>query len=372
MKGSNICKHSLCTGCAACMNVCPKKVIEMSPDWRGFLYPKVNEKACVDCGLCKLRCPANASSKSKYEFKSAYVFIDKDKQNLLNASSGGAFGVIARYVLNHGGVVFGVSMNNEYDVNIIKAETPDELLLLHGSKYVQTNVGYAYDEIKEQLNKGREVLFCGCPCHVAALKSVLNKDYENLITMDLVCHGVPSQKYFKDYVKDIKTHNRQIDGLKFRWKTNPEEKIQKSLDGTKNYYVAYRNWDYYMIYFFWGKGYRNSCYLCRYAGEVRNSDFTIGDFWQNKRVKLPIDVTYGSSTIYPNTIKAQRLLYLYKEAGTFIKLKSLEDAAGKDGSHLMHPSKNDIRTNLIHLLYKLLGVNGVKLLFFVDQLRMKK
>lgn len=367
MKSKEICiKRSLCTGCEACANICPYDAIEMKPDWRGFKYPAIDQKKCIDCGLCHKTCPIN-SSIDPFNFKDAAVFIDSNKDYLIKASSGGAFGVIARDVISEGGIVFGASMDNEYNIDYIGIESLEDLPLLQGSKYVQANVGNIYREVKKNLKGNRKVLFCGCPCQVAGLNKFLKKEYDNLITMDLICHGVPSQPYFRSYVKDLlKSESKKgITSFRFRFKPTNDDEV-------KSIHIGYYTPDYYMTYFLWGKGYRSSCYKCKFAGGERIGDFTIGDFWNNKNAKLPIDDSKGSSLVLLNTRKAKELSSKFKENGNFLPVTTLNDAVGGSGAQLKHPCKYDFRSDLIYILYRCLGLLGPKILFKIDKLRMGK
>lgn len=368
MKSKDICKPIYCTGCEACANVCPHDAITMQVDWKGFKRPHIDSSKCVDCKLCVKTCPVNTPVKP-FKYEGGRVFIDKNEFFLTNASSGGAFGAIARYVLTLNGIVFGACMDETYSINYIGIERMEDLKLLHGSKYVQSYVNDIYRRIKEELQKNRYVLFCGCPCQVAGLKNFLRKPYEKLITMDLICHGVPSQPYFKDYVSDLLKEKRK-DGItlfRFRWKNSSSQKEHDS----SSIYTGFHNKDYYMTYFLWGKGYRPSCYRCPFAGGERQGDFTIGDFWNNKVVKLPIDDSRGASLVLLNTDKAKQLEYIFKENGICLPVHTLKDAIGGTGGQLKHPCKHDIRCELIYILYKLFGLKGPKTLFKIEKIRFK-
>lgn len=369
MKNISIKGNDYCSGCEACANACAHEAISMKSDWRGFLYPVIDKNKCVNCGLCQKVCPVNKDTSKRFLFSEAAVYIDEDEQRLQKASSGGAFGTVARYVLAQGGVVFGCSMDDEYHVKFISVDNEENLTLLHGSKYVQAEVGMIYREVKEVLKSGRLALMCACPCHIAGLKSYLRKGYDNLITMDLICHGVPSQAYFRDYVKDLLSRREKMGITTFRFRYKPETccKTQHNTSSQKNVYVGFYNKDYYMTYFLWGKGYRDSCYKCRYPGAEREGDFTIGDFWNNERAKLPIDVSNGSSLIFFNSDKARRLKYLFEVNSTFVPLKSLTEAMGPDKGQMEHTCHNDIRSKLIYILYKCFGLRGPKILFKLDQ-----
>lgn len=364
-----------CSGCEACANACVHDAIYMKPDWRGFMYPVINHDKCVDCGLCQKICPANKVNNKPFVFSEAAVYIDKDEQNLQRASSGGAFGTVARYVLAQGGVVFGCCMDEEYNVKFISVNNVEDLKKLHGSKYVQAKVGMIYREVKDTLKAGRLALLCACPCHIAGLKAYLRKDYDNLITIDLICHGVPSQPYFRHYVKDLLSRKAKmgITTFRFRYKSETEcSNTQHITSSKKNVYVGFYNKDYYMTYFLWGKGYRDSCYKCRYPGAERGGDFTIGDFWNNVNAKLPIDVSNGSSVVFFNTNKAKSLKYIFQKDSYFEPLPTFEMAMGREGGQMKHPSKTDFRSKMIYIMYRIFGLWGPKIMFMLEQLRMKK
>lgn len=366
MKSSEICKQKrLCSGCEACVNVCPKDAISMKRDWRGFRYPHIDPKKCIDCRLCQKRCPGN-TAKGEFIFPESIAFIEKQKEYLLKASSGGAFGVMARYILSKGGVVYGAYMSEDnYSVEYIGIDNMIDLAKLHGSKYVQTRVGQIYRDVKDKLSAGRHVLFCGCPCHVAALNSFLGgKEFANLYTMDLICHGVPSLPYFQDYVKDLLKHKKKQGFTKFRFRCKNSNPQKQSI------YVGYQNKDYYMTYFLWGKGYRDSCYNCLYAGGKRPADFTVGDYWNNNRNKVFEEVSNGSSLILFNTPKSLAIRHIFYENGQCADIRSLDEAVW-GGGQLRHASKYDIRTTIIYILYKLFGLRGPKFLFALDSFRMK-
>ncbi|WP_281696430.1 Coenzyme F420 hydrogenase/dehydrogenase, beta subunit C-terminal domain [Bacteroides clarus] len=353
----------LCSGCEACVNVCVHNAITMKPDWRGFLYPSIDNLKCTNCGLCSKVCPTNLPQRNKFEFPKAAVYIDKNRDFLRQASSGGAFGVMARYVLSQGGIVYGCNMDENYEVKFICVDSLGSLYKLHGSKYVQSKVGMIYRDIRKLLKAGRMVLLCGCPCHIGALKTFLGKDYDNLITMDLICHGVPSQSYFKAYVYDLLYRKSHINTFRFRYKKDVHDENQ--IDN--NVYIGYHNNDFYMTPFLWGKGYRSACYHCSYAGTERVGDFTIGDFWNNKNAKFPIDVSNGASLILFNNLKAKSLEVVFKENSQYVNCPTLDLAIGKDNhGQLEHPSKNDFRTDLAYLLYRIFGVSGPKVLFVLQ------
>ena len=358
-----ICPPAQCSGCEACANACRHDAISMKPDWRGFLYPAVDASRCVDCGVCEQICPSNQEVEP-FVFGKASVYVDRDREALYAASSGGAFGAMARYVLSQGGVVYGCSMDEDYNVSFISAETEEELQRMHGSKYVQSRVGMTYRNILSALRAGRKVLFGACPCQVAALKSYLRRDYQELITMDLICHGVPSQPYFKAYVADLLRRKPGITAFRFRYKPETGSISRQNPIENNDIYVGFYNRDFYMTPFLWGKGYRSSCYRCHYNGGKRPGDFTIGDFWNNHQAHFPIDDTDGASLILFNTSKAKSLEHVFRQNSDYADCSTLDLAMGsKDHGQLEHPSKNDFRTDLAYVLFRLFGVAGPKALF---------
>lgn len=188
-----------CCGCSVCAQVCPQQCIKMTVDDEGFYYPKVNESQCVKCGICDKTCPILNNAANQRESPLAFAAYNLDEQERLQSSSGGLFSLIARATLQAGGVVFGASMADDcYTVNHIRVETERELHLLQGSKYLQSDVKTTFRQAKIDLETGRLVLYSGTPCQIGGLRTFLKKDYDNLLCVDVVCHGVPSPKLWKN------------------------------------------------------------------------------------------------------------------------------------------------------------------------------
>ena len=185
-------KNDLCCGCAACFNACPKNAIEMKANETGFLYPVINESLCIDCKKCETVCPAlNPLERKEFE-PHAYVGKHKNAQIRNESTSGGIFTAIAEYVINQGGVVFGAAMDNNLVVHHKYVQSVEELAAFRNSKYVQSEIRHAYQQCKDFLKNGKRVCFSGTPCQIQGLLKYLGKKYENLITVDIVCHSVPS------------------------------------------------------------------------------------------------------------------------------------------------------------------------------------
>lgn len=276
-----------CCGCGACVNVCPQKAIDMKEDECGFLYPRVDKKKCVGCKLCKKVCEYQNKMPQKQPVK-VFAAVNKNESQLMNSASGGVFAAMAKLILESGGVVFGAALdfkNGHAIPHHIFIENEEELHRLQGSKYVQSSIGNTYVQAKKFLEQGRSVLFSGTPCQVAGLYGFLNKDYKNLITIDLICHGVPNAKFFDDYIQ-IENHRRrgkEVVGYSFRdkkkgWGMNGRIDIKDISGKIRKVYVPARVNSYNTL-FLDGEIYRENCYECKYATRCRVGDLTIGDYW---------------------------------------------------------------------------------------------
>lgn len=189
-----LCDIQNCTGCGACLNTCKHKAISMKENEDGFLFPEINYDKCISCNLCTKVCPElNIDNIERHNVKECYASYAKSNLIRERSSSGGIFSVIANFILNQGGIVVGAAMQDNYKLNHLCISNLNDLGLLQGSKYLQSDTKYTFSEIKSALKSNKTVLFCGSPCQVAGLKSFLNKsETKNLITCDFICHGVPS------------------------------------------------------------------------------------------------------------------------------------------------------------------------------------
>ena len=186
-----------CTGCRMCEQICPVNAIKMIENKEGFIEPVIDKTKCINCGLCSKRCPQlNEIKREDYKME-VYAAKNKNIEEQKSSSSGGVFSVLANYVLENNGIVFGCAFNDNLIAEHIGIEDKNELYKLRGSKYVQSNTKNTFKDVKENLENSRMVLYSGTPCQIAGLKQFLGKEYDNLYTVDLVCHGVPSPKLFK-------------------------------------------------------------------------------------------------------------------------------------------------------------------------------
>lgn len=303
-----------CTGCTACVNVCPQNCIQMKENSEGFYYPNVDEKKCIKCKICINKCPIlNKVDNEKIE-ETIYAAYSNDEENRKRSSSGGCFGEIAKKLLKDNTVIFGAGYDKMLNVVHLSVETEEELYKLQGSKYVQSKIGNdTFREIKGLLEKERKVLFSGTPCQVAGLKRFLGKEYENLYTIDVICHGVPSQKVFNKYIEEYKNDGK-IKDIKFRDKTNgwKESSIKIDLENKESKIISAKE-DKFMKIFLSNACLRESCYKCDFKDKNCESDISIGDFWGVNHIKPELNDNKGISILFVNTKKGMKLLEQCKE-----------------------------------------------------------
>ena len=308
-------KKRTCCGCGACRETCPQKAIQMIPDREGFLYPIVNSRLCNNCGKCRNVCPTNhygfgkkdVVKEKKAEDENLYLGVQaKDEKVRYSSSSGGVFSVLAQYVLSRGGVVYGAGYDGAMRVIHKGAENKQQLQQIKRTKYVQSNMKGIYGKIEKNLKENRWVLFTGTPCQAAALLRYLNRNYERLIVVDLICYGVPSPGIWKDYVNYLeRAHRGKMTDFSFRDKRNRDNGHTCSyIIGGKEYAISHSQSIYFIIYF---KNYmlRPSCHSCRFCTVNRESDFTIGDFWGIENVRQEMDDGMGTSVVIAHSGKAR-------------------------------------------------------------------
>lgn len=304
-----------CCGCTACSSICPKQAIEMKEDEEGFLYPVVNKEKCVNCGLCDKVCPILNKKYSEIEPK-AYAMRVKDERILKRSTSGGFFTPLAKYVLNNNGVVFGVGYDENLKVIHKETKNATGIAEMTGSKYVQSYLGQSFKRVKEYIDNNELVLFSGTPCQVAGLKNYLGKEYENLITMDLICHGTPSPKLWKMYVEyQEKKYKSKIKEVYFRNKTYGYHSgtMKIVFKNGKKYYGSARV-DFMLKSFFKEISSRPSCYECAIKTRKHCSDFTVFDSWHISQVVPGLkDDDKGYTNVFVNSNNAIKILNSMKE-----------------------------------------------------------
>ena len=305
---------SKCSGCYACYNICPQKAITMVEDQYGFKYPIINKKLCINCDLCKKVCyPKNKTEKEKTI--KAYACFSKDETTREKSSSGGLFSVIAEYILDNNGIVYGAAFSDEWKVKHIRIDNKEQLDKLRTSKYVQSQINDCYKLVKKDLESGKKVLFTGTPCQVnGLLKYINNVIYDNLFTQDIICHGVPSPKVWEKYVEYRKIKDRdEIKNINFRRKNNGWKQYGINIDYKEKGYFECHNKDLYMQAFLRNASLRDSCYQCASKTKYRNSDITLADFWGIENVAPEMDDNKGTSLVLLNSEKGQNLFNEVKD-----------------------------------------------------------
>lgn len=329
----NIIDKKDCCGCSACVQKCPRQCISLREDVEGFLYPIVNKEACIDCGLCEKVCPILHPGDEHKPFK-VFAAKNNSEKKRSESSSGGIFTVLAESVLDEGGVVFGAKFNEHWDVIHDYTDTKEGLAAFRGSKYVQSKIGDCFIQVKSFLVQGRKVLFSGTPCQISGLKRFLGKEYDNLLTVDFICHGVPSPRVWRMYLDETiarecvgnsvmlcSTHDRRtlVKKISFRdkrlgWKkygfalllsASDERKTENTVlffePSSKNIFMRGFLRDIYL---------RPSCYQCPSKKMASGSDLTLGDFWGMANVLPELDDDKGYSVLMHNNAERpiERLL----------------------------------------------------------------
>lgn len=298
-----------CTGCFACAQKCPTQSIHINEQADGFLYPEIAPQSCVDCGLCRKVCPV-LHEKEKRDAVKAYVAYSKDEAIRRNSSSGGLFSELAKAVLAKGGTVYGAAFDAEMNVHHVGITQEADLHRLQGSKYVQSTVGNTFKEAECLLKQGREVLFSGTPCQIAGLEKFLEKDYSNLYTVDILCHGVPSAKLWKHYIAFREAeHRAKIQRTFFRNKNHGWKKFSMELQfENSTTYIEEFPEDPFMQMFLRNICLRSSCYECRFKDLDRPSDLTIGDAWGIETYMPEMDDDFGTSVVLTHSPRGEQIL----------------------------------------------------------------
>lgn len=311
-----------CCGCSSCANKCSKCAISMVPDEGGFLYPLVDSSLCVECGLCEKVCPALGSISKPTHIQRAFLIQHKNEEIRRESTSGGAFTAISQKIIKEGGIVYGAVMkhNRVFHKGIAKES---ELTLFRNSKYVQSDLTTVYKEIEQHLKKGMVICFSGTPCQVAGLKYYLMKDYENLTTVDVVCHAVPSPYIFSKYVELTKKRLSSASKLVFRDKSRGysySTMVWYDNSGKKVYCASYEIDEWYRL-FLHDKCDRSSCYVCKYQNQPRMSDITIWDCYNAYELCPIMDDNKGTTNAI---VWTQKGLDLVKNIVDNVRIKEID------------------------------------------------
>ncbi len=321
-----------CCGCSACAQACPRGCITMREDDEGFVYPIVNKNDCINCNICEKVCPIlSRKDKNNTEEKNPLTFVanNPNEQERIASSSGGLFITFAKQILNEKGVVFGARFDENWEVYHTYAELFDDVLPMMGSKYVQSRIENSYKEAERFLKEGRLVLFSGTPCQIQGLYSYLRKSYENLITVDIICHGVPSIGAWRRYLEELKNKYLKSSGVVKKIASQSQNGLSiksilfrdKNISGWKKYHfrvtmtdkggnstvsASYKHYENpYMRGFLSDIYLRPSCYCCNAKAGASNSDITIADFWGIENVCPNYDDDKGTGLLLINTKKGE-------------------------------------------------------------------
>lgn len=330
-------KESQCTGCMLCSYICPQNAIKKSYDNRFFLKPTIISEKCNGCGLCYKRCPAanECSTKEKDGVKTYAAMADSDTR--LNSSSGGAFAVLAKYVLDNGGVVIGAAFDQDFKLIHTIVRTKEGLQALQKSKYVQSDISGIYAEIETLKKENKYIMFTGTPCQCAAVKRIFG-DYENLLLVDILCMGVASPQCFEKYLNE-EFEKKDIKSIDFRYKKDNkwDQNLNLKISLFDNEQVIpFKNSSYFLA-FLKGITLRESCENCKYAGTMRMGDVTLGDFWGIADYDNSLDDGMGTSMVLANTEKGQVLIK--KVENRFKKISEVPyEVACKRNCTLSHPN----------------------------------
>ena len=364
MNNIEIISKEACFSCRSCEQSCPKKCIQMLENEEGFLYPSVTKDICINCGVCLKHCPVKTNHLVEKDFdKEFYALKLSDSDKLQESSSGGVFTGLAEYVLNYGGVVFGAAYDEELQVNHIIVSNYEDLCILKGSKYVSSNTNDTFFQVKKLLCEGKIVLYSGSPCQIAGLYSYLGNKPENLYTVDIICHGVPSQKLFNKYIQWLEKkfgekiiyygfRDKDVGGWTCGGKTKTKTKIKTINGAIDPYYSSFMR----------GETYKLSCYSCSFASvENRPADISIGDFWGVELLYPQFESKNGVSCCIINSEKGKKLFDLTKNNFDFITVT--KEAVCKYNGQLKSPMVKPQKRDNIYV-----GIDTLPLNKFINRL----
>lgn len=315
-KNNHITAPDNCTGCALCSNVCSKEAIRMVWSEEGFLVPSVDVDKCVECGACVKNCPAQEENIAKLQYTDdvnsveAYGAWNQNEAVQESSSSGGVFTALAEQVIESGGCVFGVVWRDKLTAVFSRAETVEQLASMRGAKYTHANADGVYREVRAELLSGRRVLFSGTPCQVHALRKYLRKDYENLLTIDIVCHGIPSHLILEKYIELWEQKaGKDIRQISFRDKPEGWSKYHVTrhyVDGSSS--STEHHIDVYMKSFLCDRALNKACYSCPYAHIPRQGDITLGDYWGVAHYHPDWPLGKGISAVLAGSVRGKTAL----------------------------------------------------------------
>ena len=334
-----------CCGCSACVNKCPHDAIRMVRNNEGFSYPEINADLCSKCNVCESVCSVLSVADKRHPvtlLEEAYGAVVKDKKLQYESSSGGVFSLLAENILKDDGIVFGAAFSDDFgSVKHISISDVSDLYKLRGSKYIQSETGNSFSDIKNRLEQGQKVLFSGTPCQVAGLKVFLHKDYDNLLCADVICHGTPPAALWQKYLDHIeKQYNGKTVSVNFRHKERGWKEFGLNLEKENIRYYKSMKEDPYIRMFLRNYCLRESCYQCKIKNDGYQSDITIGDFWGVETIAPEISDDMGVSLVIIHTNKGENLFEKIQPL-----IKSIPVAKDQSVSHNSAYYKSVVRPN---------------------------
>ena len=348
-----ICNHDKCTGCAACKDVCPKQCITMQPDDLDALHPVVDESICINCGLCEKTCPNNRELSYKLPHKVLAAWSN-DNEVRRTSASGGIACELYHYWIKNGGVATGVVFDRDEGCHFILLENESDIKAVQNSKYTFSDTAGIYKVVKQKLQAGISVLFIGVPCQVAGLYGFLKKEYDNLTTVDIICHGMPPATYLEQHIKSIEDKKKEYTHQLFfrdpKYYTYTFTFTLKNIKGKEFYNKKVLTRDNYQLGYHRALIYRENCYSCNYARKERISDLTIGDFSGLGRF-APFEYDkHNVSCILENTDKGSALLKKLNGALSMFERPACE--AFEVEKQLKSPSVKHSRRSIFEKVYR--------------------
>lgn len=335
---------SECTGCMACVNACNRNCISMIKQSDGFFYPIIDENNCVSCGACTNVCRAKTATGNKPMM--AVACYNHDSEIRYASSSGGAFMILAEDVIKKGGAVYGAAFDQDFSVVHIRADSTEEARKLMGSKYVQSRINDIYRLVARDLASNRYVLFSGTPCQIYALNSFLGRNHDRLITVEVICHGVPSPGVWHKYFEGVKrTLGNDIKSINFRDKSTGWKRYSVGIYTAINKLIEPSDVNIYMRLFLGDYILRESCYHCRFTSLKRYADITIGDCWGIDKICPDMQAENGVSVIILNTQKSLTLFRDVSEGLDYMEV-SVKDVIRVNKSYLVSPLKPSLRKEI--------------------------
>lgn len=337
----NICSKLKCTGCSACANVCPAQCINMVPDNEGFIYPVIDKNKCINCTLCEKICPVlNREQNNDKKPQSVHAGYSLDEEVRYMSTSGGAFTEFAKYVLKMSGVCYGAAYDNVHNVSHVRITSEKQLPIIRQSKYLQSNINDTYKNVKNDLEHGMYVMFCGTPCQCAGLSAYLRKEYKKLVIVDFICHSICSPKAYQYYLHDIEKENdAEISRVWFKNKESTWKNFSVRIDfkDKEEYYRRTCKIDDY-IQGFWKYRVcaRPSCHACQFKGTDRVSDITLADYWGLKWNNPNLgeeQMKNGVSLIIINSEKGQYIFDMFSKNQMYTEEHTLEEAVKGNGGY---------------------------------------